>query len=299
MTPLLNSPFHREFQQREFQYLPDDFERVRALIYQHTGIRLKVSKEHMVYSRLARRLRATEHLKFGDYLDFAESDAREWQNFINALTTNLTAFFREPHHFSILSNYLKKTAHSPSPNCVSLWCAAASTGEEAYSMAMTAVEAFGTLTPPVKILATDLDTQVLEIAQAGVFALDRVKKLPADQLKRFFLKGEGESQGYVKVREELRALITFRQLNLLDPEWNLRTPFSAIFCRNVMIYFDKPTQYKILKKFVPLLRADALLFAGHSENFYHATDLFTACGKTVYRLKSSPPKASTDAVSHV
>ena len=294
MKSLVSSPF-----QREFEYAPGDFERVRTLIYQHGGIRLKSSKQHMVYSRLARRLRATAHIRFSDYLDFAERDAREWQNFINALTTNLTAFFREPHHFSILSNHLKATERNRPSHNIALWCAAASTGEEAYSIAITAVEAFGTLTPPVTILATDLDTQVLEIAQAGEFSLDRVKKIPSPQLKRFFLKGEGAKAGYVKVRPELRALITFRQLNLLAPEWNQRTPFNAIFCRNVMIYFDKPTQYQILKKFTPLLRADALLFAGHSENFYHATDLFTACGKTVYRLKSSPAEAMADKVCRV
>lgn len=294
MPPLVNSHF-----QREFEYVPNDFERVRALIYRHTGIRLKTSKEHMVYSRLARRLRATGYVRFGEYLDFAESDGGEWQNFVNALTTNLTAFFREPHHFSILSNHLKGIVHSRSTDVVSLWCAAASTGEEAYSMAMTAVEAFGTLTPPVKILATDVDTQVLKVAQEGVFSLDRVEKIPADKLKRFFLKGEGDNQGFVKVRHELQALITFRQLNLLEPEWHIRGPFNAIFCRNVMIYFDKPTQYKILKKFAPLLHADALLFAGHSENFYHATDLFTACGKTVYRLKNSPATTVINGVSRV
>lgn len=294
MPPLVNAHF-----QREFHYVLHDFERVRTLIYRHTGIRLKTSKEHMVYSRLARRLRATGYIAFGDYLDFAERDGGEWQNFVNALTTNLTAFFREPHHFSILSNQLKGIAHKRATDIVSLWCTAASTGEEAFSMAMTAVDAFGTFTPPVKILATDVDTQVLNIAQAGVFSLDRVEKIPADKLKRFFLKGEGENQGYVKVRPELQALITFRQSNLLAPEWNIRGPFNAIFCRNVMIYFDKPTQYKILKKFAPLLHADALLFAGHSENFYHATDLFTACGKTVYRLNSNLAQGMINGVSHV
>lgn len=151
-------------------------------------------------------------------------------------------------------------------------------------MAMTVVEAFNSFTPPVKILATDLDTNVLEKAREGVYSLERVEKLPQDKIKRFFLQGAGAQSGYVKVRKELRDMIVFRQLNLLDGQWPIRGPFDAIFCRNVMIYFDKTTQYKILEKFVPLLHPDGLMFAGHSESFHHAADLFRTNGKTVYSL---------------
>lgn len=157
-------------------------------------------------------------------------------------------------------------------------------------MAMTVIDAFGSFTPPVHILATDLDTNVLKKAHAGVYPLERVEKLPPDVLKRFFLRGMGDNAGYVQVRKELRDMVTFRQLNLLDPKYPIHGPFEAIFCRNVMIYFDRPTQYKILKKFVPLLRSDGLLFAGHSESFQHAVDLFHIRGKTVYTI-AEPSKS--------
>jgi chemotaxis protein methyltransferase CheR len=276
-------PLHSRFE-REFPFTVQDFNRVRTLIYRHAGIRLKESKEHMVYSRLARRLRATGKPTCRDYLDFAEHDQVEWQNFVNALTTNLTAFFREPHHFSILADHLKTLASTEPRRVLTIWSAAVSSGEEAYSAAMTAAEVFGTLTPPVKILATDVDTQVLKIAEKGVFTRERVEKLSGANLKRFFLKGQGPHEGFVKIRSELRELITFRQSNLLATDWQLKGPFDAIFCRNVMIYFDKPTQYQILERFVPLLRPHGLLFAGHSENFHHASRFFSACGKTVYRV---------------
>jgi chemotaxis protein methyltransferase CheR len=157
-------------------------------------------------------------------------------------------------------------------------------------MAITMVEVFNTYTPPVKILASDLDTSVLAKAQEGIYPMDRVEKLNQEQLRRFFLKGTGGQEGTVRVRQELRDMIMFRQINLLDEHWPIRAPFDAIFCRNVMIYFDKQTQYKILKKFAPLLHADGLLFAGHSESFSHAADLFRPLGKTVYELthKVSP-----------
>ncbi len=276
-------PLHSRFE-REFPFTAHDFNRVRSLIYRHAGIHLKESKEHMVYSRLARRLRATGKSTCRDYLDYVEHDEVEWQNFVNALTTNLTAFFREPHHFSILAEHLKRLASAEPRRVLTIWSAAVSSGEEAYSVAMTAVEVFGTLTPPVKILATDVDTQVLRIAEKGVFTRERVEKLSEANLKRFFLKGQGARAGFVKIRAELRNMITFRQSNLLASDWQVNGPFDAIFCRNVMIYFDKPTQYQILERFVPLLRPHGLLFAGHSENFHHASRFFSACGKTVYRV---------------
>lgn len=150
------------------------------------------------------------------------------------------------------------------------------------------VEAFGTLTPPVHIIATDLDTKVLTTAQEGVYTARQVEKLSSDRIKRFFLKGTGSQEGKFRVRKELCDMITFQQLNLLEESWPLRGSLDAIFCRNVMIYFDKPTQYQILQKFAPLLAHDGLLFAGHSENFYHATDLFKLRGKTIYELTYRP-----------
>ncbi|MBI5910499.1 MAG: chemotaxis protein CheR [Betaproteobacteria bacterium] len=265
---------------REFIFTAADFERVRKLIRGRAGISLSPSKHEMVYSRVGRRLRALGLSDFRDYLLLLEKgDATEWEAFTNSLTTNLTAFFREEHHFPLLAELLKR--HKSSGQ-IALWCSAASTGEEPYSMAMTAAEAFGTLTPPVRILATDIDTSVLAKAEQGVYAMERLEKMPEERIRRYFLRGKGRHAGQVRVRDELRALINYRPLNLLDAEWPIRGPFRAIFCRNVMIYFDKPTQYGILQKFVPLLHPDGLLFAGHSESFHHAADLFRPRGKTVY-----------------
>ena len=267
---------------REFVFTEKDFTRVCQLIYDHAGISLKPSKQDMVYSRLARRLRANGINNFRDYLILLESDNKvEWEAFVNSLTTNLTSFFREPHHFPLLAEHVvKQKGRHP----LALWCSAASTGEEPYSMAMTMMEAFDSFNPPVTIVATDVDTNVLAKAEAGVYPLEHVEKLGAERMKRFFLKGAGMQSGFVRVRPELRAMITFRQLNLLGNDWPIRGPLDAIFCRNVMIYFDKATQLKILQRFVPLMRPDGLLFAGHSENFHNAAHLYRLRGKTVYEL---------------
>ncbi|MCE5182372.1 MAG: chemotaxis protein CheR [Betaproteobacteria bacterium] len=269
---------------REFHFSNKDFERVRKLIYERAGISLSPAKQDMVYSRLARRLRATNTPSFSEYLERLErGDDEEMVLFTNSLTTNLTSFFREAHHFPVLAEHVKKVGRD---HQIALWCSAASTGEEPYSMAMTMVDLFDSFTPPVHILATDLDTQVLQKAQEGMYPLERLEKMPEDKIKRFFLKGTGKHEGFARVRKELRDMITFRQINLLHDDWPMRGPFDAIFCRNVMIYFDKKTQYDVLKKFVPLLRPDGLLFAGHSESFYHAADLFKSIGKTVYEVAS-------------
>jgi len=266
---------------REFQFNESDFHSIQKLIYSHAGIALSDTKRKLIYSRISRRLRTYGLTRFSDYLAILESNKDEWQPFINALTTNLTSFFREQHHFSILADHIKKLG---TKRTIHLWCSAASTGEETYSMAMTIVDIFRDYTPPVRIIATDIDTQVLEIAQMGVYSMDRVEQLMPIQLGRFFLKGKGSNEGFVKIRPELQDMVTFRQLNLLDEHWPLRGPFAAIFCRNVMIYFDKPTQKKILERFVPLMEPHGLLFAGHSENFQSITNAFRPCGRTVYKL---------------
>lgn len=278
---------------REFHFTDADFQVVRQLIYQHAGIQLSPSKRDMVYSRLSRRLRALDLQRFDDYLSVLKTDKDEWESFVNALTTNLTAFFREPHHFPLLAEHI--TQHK-SRSDLSLWCAAASTGEEPYSMAMTMVELFNSWTPPVKIFATDIDTQVLKVAQAGIYPLDRVKHVDEARLKRFFQRGKNKQEGFVKVHPALQAMVSFAPLNLLAAKWACTGPFDAIFCRNVMIYFDKKTQYDILHKFIPVLRKDGLLFAGHSESFQHATDLITLRNRTVYNVASSAkPRAATAA----
>lgn len=264
---------------REFEFTAADFERVRRLIYQQAGISLSPAKQDMVYSRLARRLRATGLKSFAAYLDCLErGDKVEWELFINSLTTNLTSFFREPHHFPILADYLKKQAGA---RPLRIWCCASSTGEEPYSIAMTVVETLPS-GPPVQIIASDIDTNVLAAASSGTYSQDRVERLGPERLRRFFDRSADGSQFVAK--GELKRLISFQRLNLLDSVWSVRGPLDVIFCRNVMIYFDKPTQYKILKRFAPLLQPDGLLIAGHSESFLHASDVFRSIGKTVYEL---------------
>jgi chemotaxis protein methyltransferase CheR len=265
--------------QREFAFSTRDFEEIRKMIYEHAGIALNDAKEDMVYSRLARRLRATGKHSFPEYLALIRSgDETEWEAFVNSLTTNLTDFFREAHHFSILKEFLKTRRDRP----VTIWSSASSTGEEPYSIAMTAIEALGT-NAAVRILASDLDTNVLRKAEEGTYPIERLAKLSAAQQRQFFLKGTGDNAGMARAKPELRAMLQCFRLNLLDPVWPIRQPVDAIFCRNVMIYFDKPTQYTILKRMKPLLKPDGLLFVGHSEALYHATDLFKLRGQTVYQ----------------
>jgi chemotaxis protein methyltransferase CheR len=277
---------------KEFDFNAKDFERVRGLIYKRAGISLADSKQEMVYSRLARRLRATGISSFVKYLDDLEAGrlGDEWEAFTNALTTNLTSFFREAHHFPLLAEHVKKL-NGP----ITIWCSAASTGEEPYSIAMTVCEAFNTLTPPVTIIATDIDTNVLAAGANGVYTLDRLDKMAPERARRFFQKGKGEREGMVRVRPELRQMITFKQLNLLGDSWPISGQFDVIFCRNVMIYFDKATQRKILARFVPLMKPDALLFAGHSENFLYVSESLKLRGKTVYELDHG---AGQKATSH-
>ncbi|MDO8925614.1 MAG: CheR family methyltransferase [Sideroxyarcus sp.] len=266
---------------REFQFTDQDFQRIRKLIHEYAGISLGEHKQELVYSRLARRLRATGTATFAEYLDrLQRGDKAEWEAFTNSLTTNLTSFFREPHHFPILAEHLRK---QEAGQALTLWCSACSTGEEAYSMAMTAVETLGH-DRPVHIIASDLDTKVLETAREGRYKADAVARLPPQQVERFFTRATGADAGYVLVRPELKKMIDFRRINLLEAGWPIHAPLDAIFCRNVMIYFDKDTQLTILQKFAPLMRGNGLLFAGHSESFYHASSIFKLRGSTVYEL---------------
>lgn len=268
----------------DFLLTDTDFGRIRVLIHERAGIALSVQKRQMVYSRLSRRLRELGLKEFSAYLRLLEADPRshEWELFTNALTTNLTAFFREAHHFPVLAEHVRQC-----PQPVTVWCSAASTGEEPYSIAMTLIEALGSRASTASVVATDIDTQVLAKAVEGVFTMEQASKLPPERLKRFFLKGSGAHAGKVRIRPEVAAMVHFSQLNLLDPKWALKGLFDAIFCRNVMIYFDKPTQGKILQRFAPLMKPHGLLFAGHSENFSFANQTFRLRGQTVYELAAA------------
>ena len=261
-----------------FAFNQGDFRQVKKLIYDHAGINLADTKQDMVYSRIIRRLRATGTQTFREYLQLVEKNPEEWEAFVNSLTTNLTAFFREEYHFPILESLMR--SHTDKSRPFRIWCSAASTGEEPYSLAMTALEVFGK-NPPVEIISTDIDTSVLAKADAGVYRADRIEKLDPKYL-RYFMRGKGSNEGMVRVRPEVRELVTFKPLNLLDNQWPIQGIFDALFCRNVLIYFDKDTQRKVLEKFTPYMNANSQLFVGHSESLLHLNDLFRLRGKTVY-----------------
>ncbi|WP_106375018.1 CheR family methyltransferase [Vreelandella songnenensis] len=265
--------------ERDLVLTDADFARIRELIYQRAGIVLAEHKREMVYSRLAKRLRHHNMTRFTDYLVRLERqpEAKEWEAFTNALTTNLTAFFREAHHFPLLAEHIR---NKPGP--VTIWCSAASTGEEPYSLAMTLLETLGPKAAQSKVIATDIDTDALSKARMGIYPLEQVRKLDEARVKRFFQKGTGQQQGLARIRPEVSELVEFLPLNLLAPQWPVKGPFDAVFCRNIMIYFDKETQAKILKRFAPLMKPEGLLFAGHSENFSYISDAFKLRGQTVY-----------------
>ena len=269
--------------EHEFSFSNADFERVRKLIYQRAGISLHDGKRAMVYSRLSRRLRETGHREFHSYLQWLESHTgaeaqQEWQEFVNCLTTNLTAFFREEHHFHALTEALR--AH-PAQRAPRLWCNAASTGEEPYSIAMVLAETLG-VGSGAKILASDIDTKVLATAQRGVYAAD-ARGLSPERLKRHFLRGTGPNAGSIRIKPDLARMIDFKVFNLMTPSWSLGEPFDYVFCRNVMIYFDHATQRKVLERIHSTMKPAGLLFVGHSENFTDSRDLFQLRGKTVYQ----------------
>ncbi|GAB3488114.1 chemotaxis protein CheR [Curvibacter fontanus] len=269
-------------QAREFSWTQSDFARVQSLIYQRAGISLHDGKHAMVYSRLSRRLRDTGHQSFRDYLSWLEShDGPEWQEFVNALTTNLTSFFREQHHFEILAEHLKSR---PPTTAWRVWCNAASTGEEPYSLIMTALDSLGPQTS-FKLWASDIDSKVLATAARGVYRQDSIKGVDMAKLQRFFLRGKGSNEGFLRVKPELQRLVEFLSVNLIRDDWPFREPFDVVFCRNVMIYFDAPTQRSVLERIHRVMKPGGLLFVGHSENFNESRDLFVLRGKTVYERR--------------
>ena len=266
---------------------PSTFEGLRNLLHAHSGIALAHHKITMVQSRLAKRLRALGLRSYEQYHDLLrDPKSEEWPEFVNALTTNLTSFFREGHHFTRLVELLKP-AYAASKR-IRIWSAGCSTGEEPYTLAMTLTKAFGS-SAAIQILATDLDTAVLDTASRGVYPMARVESLPDEWKRLGFLRGKGQNLDQVRIRPELRKLITFTQMNLLDAVWPLEGgPFQAIFCRNVMIYFDKPTQRDLLRRYHGLLEPDGLLFVGHSESLLDNSLGFQSLGQTIYRRKGDP-----------
>jgi chemotaxis protein methyltransferase CheR len=276
----------------EFLLTDRDFQWLRKAASEYSGIMLPEVKRNMIYGRLSKRLRTLGLRKFSEYRKLLEGpDSGEFREFINSLTTNLTSFFREPHHFEHLT-------HVALPACMEarrrrgrakqlrIWSAGCSTGQEPYTIMMAIRDHLPAADDwDVRILATDLDTQVLARAERGEYSTESVEDLDAELVRRWFLRGAGAFAGRVKVKPALARGIEFRQFNLVKPwtnPWN--EPIDVIFCRNVVIYFDKPTQRGLFERFANSLTPGGYFYQGHSETLFHLCDRFEAAGRTVYRL---------------
>jgi len=265
---------------REFPFSTEHFRVISERMYEFSGIRLPEAKREMVYARLARRLRSLGIGSFDDYVRFLELEPAEWEHCSNALTTNVTSFYREEHHFRVLAEHAQATRRPGEPFRV--WSAGCSTGEEPYTIVMCLTEAIGA--GSFRVTASDLDTQVIAAAAEGVYPLQHVQTLSPERQKRFFLRGAGRYEGKARVRPELTASIDFLRVNLMDASWPIAPGLDAIFCRNVMIYFDKPTQRKLVERYAGLLRPGGLFFAGHAESLLDQGRHFRLRGQTVYEL---------------
>ncbi|MBV1915332.1 MAG: protein-glutamate O-methyltransferase [Pseudomonadales bacterium] len=269
---------------REFPMSDHNFSTIAKIAYQYTGIKLPEQKRQMIYSRIARRIRALNLANFDQYCEIiSDNKHAEFNEFINSITTNLTSFFRENHHFEYLEStiipHLKKIHERD--RRVRVWSAGCSTGEEPYSIAMTLLKNFsGSSNWDLKILATDLDSNVVATGRNGIYAADRVSGLESALVKKWFA-ANADSSRYV-VADEAKKLIQFNRLNLLD-SWPMKHKFDIIFCRNVVIYFDKPTQKKLFDRYAEQLNDGGYLIIGHSESLHKLTDRFESIGKTIYR----------------
>lgn len=272
-------------QGREFKFTDKDFNFIRKLVSDKTGIVLSDAKRVMVYSRLSKRLRLLSVPNFSTYCQLIKDDSGdEFVNFVNAITTNLTSFFREKHHFDHMVNQLiplwLKTRHVEKR--IRIWSAGCSTGEEPYTIAITLLEHFPDIHNwDVKILATDLDTNVVAKAKSGIYDSARIEGLPDKLIRKWFKKGKSEQSELVKVHPDVQEFITFKQLNLLE-DWPFKGGFDVVFCRNVVIYFNKDTQRVLADRYANMLKDDGTLFLGHSESLFKVSDRFKLRGNTIY-----------------
>jgi chemotaxis protein methyltransferase CheR len=268
----------------EFELSDADFARAQKLIRQFAGIALGDGKRALVYGRLVPRLRQQGLKRVGAYLERVETDPLEREHFINSLTTNVTDFFREKHHFEALrTSILPRLYARGGP--VHIWSAGCSSGEEPYTIGLTVLA-----TPPpssvtVKILAADLDSNVVARAEEGVYPLSKLDPVPVEDRQRGFLKGRGAQSGFACARPELKALVHFRQLNLMAA-WPMKGLFDVIFCRNVMIYFDDATRRNLVDRFVSQLAPGGMLMLGHSEAVIGVHPQLRSTGHTMFEKRS-------------
>lgn len=267
-----------------------EFEALRKLIHEHAGIALGSGKKQLLVARLSRRLRSLGLSSFAQYhalLVDHDPGGEEMRRMLNCVTTNQTDFFREKHHFEFLRERVfveaRERAQRGGPRKLRIWSAGCSTGEEPYTIAMTVADFFGLNSGwDIKILASDIDTQVLDTAERGIYQDHRIANLPEAVKRAHFLRGKAESSGLVRVRPELQRLVTFRRINFMESPWPIQTSFDIIFCRNVIIYFDRETQRRLFTRMREKIAAHGYLFVGHSENLYWLRDLFEPVQSTVY-----------------
>lgn len=266
----------------------DDFHAFSELVHQKAGINLHEGKKELVRARLARRIREGSFNGFRDYFNFiiSEKSGDELVQLLDSISTNLTHFFREPRHFNYMAqDILPRLSESGKKNGKQLriWSAGCSTGEEPYSIAMVVMENMpSTAGWDIKILATDLSTKVLATASGGMYYQDSLKDVSQSLLRRYFQKGRGKWEGYYRVKPSIKKTIYFRRLNLIEP-FPFSKPFDLIFCRNVMIYFNKETQADLVARFYDALAKDGHLFIGHSESLTGVSHNFKYVQPTIYR----------------
>lgn len=271
-----------------FKITDAEFQRLREFIHAHTGIALSDHKRALVYARLARRLRHHRLASFAEYyalLTERDPEGEELVEMINCITTNKTDFFREPHHFRFLAEHVFPQVRARAgTRRLRLWSAGTASGEEAYTLAMAVREAFPALESwDIRILATDIDTRVLAHAERGEYLLEQAERVPKALLQRYFYQGEGSNAGHVQAKPALKELIRFRRLNLMDDPWPMRGHFDVIMCRNVIIYFDRPTQHRLIERLTQMLRPDGYLMLGHSESLVDAGGKLRHMSQSVYQ----------------
>ncbi len=277
---LRNTTSEKQGRAKEFQFTRKHFDRLRKEAKDYSGIHVTDDKHEMYYARLAKRLRKLKMDNFDDYIRLIEKDPLEFKEFINAITTNVTSFDREPYHFE----FLKEQISSGSINSLSIWSAGCSSGEEPYSLIINLFELCQQYQIPFNIVATDLDTDVLKRAANGTYPLKSVEGYNREVKRKFLLKGVNQQDGFCRVKNQYRKLIKYKQLNLIK-DWHFDQPFDVIFCRNVMIYFENDMKQRILKKYADHLVSNGLLFLGHSESVNKTNTDFDNVGKTIYRKR--------------
>lgn len=271
---------YQDDKKKEFGFTRKHFDLLRQKAKAYSGIHVTDDKYEMYYARLAKRLRLLKLDSFNEYLKLIDKDPEEFIDFINAITTNVTSFDREAHHFE----YLKERIKANEIHSLSIWSAGCSSGEEPYSIIVNLYELARQHKIPFKLVGTDLDTNVLSRAANGVYDVKAIEKYSKETKKRYFLKGVGSNSGKCRVKKPYRELVQFKQLNLIN-NWRFDKPFDVIFCRNVMIYFENDMKHQILKKYAEHLVPGGLLFLGHSESISKNNTDFDNVGKTIYRKR--------------